>query len=45
MAEELIESLKVERQELDPDMICDYNFFMGDLNYRFDCTYEELVDT
>ena len=44
MAEELISSLKVERQELDPDIICDYNWFMGDLNYRFETTYEEMID-
>ena len=42
--EELIKQLKIERQEMDPDIICDYNFIMGDLNYRFDQTYEEMID-
>ena len=46
MAEEIIKSLKCERQEMDPDMICDYNFFMGDLNYRMDnTTFEEMINT
>ena len=40
MMESLIEYFKVERQEFDSDIICDYNFIMGDLNYRFDSTYE-----
>jgi hypothetical protein len=30
---------------MDPDIICDYNFIMGDLNYRFDTTYEEMCET
>ena len=31
---------------MDPDIICDYNFFMGDLNYRMDnTTFEEMINT
>lgn len=29
---------------MDPDVICDYNFIMGDLNYRFDSSYEQMCD-
>jgi len=31
---------------MDPDIVCDYNFFMGDLNYRMDnTTFEEMINT
>ena len=43
MMEELLKSLKVKRQEMDPDIVCDYNFIMGDLNYRFETTYDEMM--
>ena len=36
----LIDEFKVDRLEMDSDLICDYNFIMGDLNYRFDSTFE-----
>jgi hypothetical protein len=29
---------------MDSDLICDYNFIMGDLNYRFNSTYEKMMD-
>jgi|TARA_B110001450_G_C17540214_1_gene448306 hypothetical protein len=29
---------------MDPDLICDYNFIMGDLNYRFNSSYEQMMD-
>lgn len=45
MIEELIRSFRIDRSELDPDMIADYNFILGDLNYRFESTYEEMVLT
>ena len=45
MMEEIIRSLKIERQELDPDLLADYNFILGDLNYRMDLTYEEMIET
>ena len=44
MMEDLIRIMKVERQEMDPDIICDYNFIVGDLNYRFDTTYDDMID-
>jgi hypothetical protein len=24
--------------------MCDYNFIMGDLNYRFESTFEDMID-
>lgn len=44
MMADLIEEFKVDRQEMDSDVICDYNFIMGDLNYRFDSTYEQMCE-
>lgn len=44
MMADLIKEMKVERPELDIDILCDYNFIMGDLNYRFDSTFEEMID-
>jgi hypothetical protein len=29
----------IERTEIEPDVFCDYNFIMGDLNYRFNSTF------
>ena len=44
MMASLIETFKVDRQEMDSDVVCDYNFIMGDLNYRFNSTYEQMCD-
>lgn len=44
MMEEVIKGMKYERQELDPDMTCDFNLIMGDLNYRLESTYEDMID-
>jgi hypothetical protein len=43
MMEELMKVFRIDRPELDPDIIADYNFIMGDLNYRFDSTYEHMT--
>ena len=45
MMEEITKALKTERQEMDADVIYDYAFIMGDLNYRFDSTYEDMIST
>ena len=42
MMEEIIQAFKVERDEFDTDIFCDYNFILGDLNYRMDTSYEEM---
>jgi len=44
MIEDIIRKLKSERQEMDPDVISDYNFILGDLNYRFNSTFEDMVN-
>lgn len=43
MMEEIIKSLKYERSDLDPDLTCDYNIIMGDLNYRLNSNFEEMM--
>lgn len=43
MMSELIKKMRVHRDEIDPDMISDYNFIVGDMNYRMKGTYELLV--
>ena len=30
---------------MDADIVYDYSFIMGDLNYRFDSTYEDMMST
>jgi hypothetical protein len=45
MMEEIISIFKIERSELDPDTLADYNFIMGDLNYRFETTFEDMIST
>ena len=44
MMSSLVKFFKVDRQEMDSDLICDYNFIMGDLNYRFNSSYEQMID-
>ena len=29
--------------DLDADFLCDYNFIFGDLNYRMDSTFSEMI--
>jgi hypothetical protein len=43
MMSDLIRNLRIQREEIDPDIISDYSFIMGDLNYRMQTTYLELV--
>lgn len=45
MMQELIQSMKIDRAELDSDILCDYNFIMGDLNYRFNTTFEDMMNS
>jgi hypothetical protein len=45
MITQLIQTFRIERSELDPDTLADYNFIMGDLNYRFDISFDEMVTT
>ncbi len=43
MMSDLIKKLKVHREEMDSDIISEFSWIMGDMNYRMDSTYEELV--
>ena len=43
MMSELIRKMRIQREEIDPDVISDFNFILGDMNYRMEGTYEELV--
>ena len=38
-------SFRIENNDMDPDFLFDYNFILGDLNYRFNTTYEHMIDT
>lgn len=42
MMEEIIATFRTEREEFDADIFCDYNFILGDLNYRIDSSFEEM---
>ena len=43
MMSDLIKKMRNHREELDPDIIADFSFILGDLNYRLEGTYETLV--
>eukprot|EP00350_Pseudokeronopsis_sp_OXSARD2_P010589 CAMPEP_0170567378 /NCGR_PEP_ID=MMETSP0211-20121228/80441_1 /TAXON_ID=311385 /ORGANISM="Pseudokeronopsis sp., Strain OXSARD2" /LENGTH=162 /DNA_ID=CAMNT_0010888815 /DNA_START=145 /DNA_END=633 /DNA_ORIENTATION=+ len=43
MMNDLIKKLSVYREELDPDIIADFSFILGDFNYRMNSTFQELV--
>jgi hypothetical protein len=43
MMSELIRSLRVHRKEIDPDILADYSYILGDLNYRMNSTFTELM--
>lgn len=43
MMSELIKKMRLQRDEIDPDVIGDFNFIVGDMNYRMIGTYEQLV--
>lgn len=43
MMSELIKNLKIHREELDPDVLADFSFILGDMNYRMNTTYTELI--
>jgi hypothetical protein len=43
MMSELIRKMRIQREEIDPDVISDFNFILGDMNYRMEGTYEGLV--
>jgi len=45
MISDLIHELRLSRKEMDSDILGEFNYIMGDLNYRINSTFEELNDT
>lgn len=43
MMADLLRKMRNQREELDPDMVADYAFILGDMNYRMDGDYDTLV--
>jgi hypothetical protein len=43
MISELIKKMRIHREEIDPDVISDVAFIFGDLNYRLETTFEEIM--
>lgn len=35
--------MRIQREEIDPDIIADFSIILGDLNYRMEGTFESLV--
>ena len=46
MMEELIkaQNFKQHNDVLDCDFVADYSFIMGDLNYRMNTTFQEMIE-
>lgn len=42
MMASLIQGMRNYRQEMDNDTLADFNFIVGDLNYRLDTYFSEL---
>ena len=45
MMQEILSSLKGDREEIEMDVLYDYTIVAGDLNYRVDTTYEDMIST
>jgi hypothetical protein len=43
MMGDVIRKMRVQREEMDPDVAADFAFILGDMNYRMEGTFEELV--
>lgn len=45
MAQEILKEIGLfsEKDQIEPDAMSDINFFMGDLNFRFNSTYTEHI--
>lgn len=44
MMSDLVKKMRNQREEIDPDIISDFSFIMGDLNYRMESTYDVLIN-
>lgn len=45
MMEDIVRYFKNERPEMDPDVSYDYSFILGDLNYRMDSNFHDMIMT
>lgn len=45
MMEDIVRYFRNERPEMDPDVSYDYSFILGDLNYRLDSNFHDLIMT
>lgn len=45
MMEDLVRFFRNERPEMDPDVLSDFSFILGDLNYRMDTNFHDLIST
>lgn len=45
MISDLIQELRLNRKEMDSDIMGEFNFIMGDLNYRINSTFDDLNDS
>ena len=43
MMSEVVRKMRNHREEMDPDVIADFSFILGDMNYRMEGFYETLV--
>ena len=43
MMSSLISKMRNQREEIDPDIIADYSFILGDLNYRIEGDFDTIL--
>lgn len=40
MMSDLVRKMRIQREEVDPDVIADFSFILGDMNYRMEGDFE-----
>ena len=43
MISEVIRSMRTARDDIDPDVLADCAFLIGDLNYRLEGTFQDII--
>jgi hypothetical protein len=43
MMSQLVSKMRNQREEIDPDIIADYSFILGDLNYRMEGDFDTVL--
>lgn len=41
MAQDILKEIGVSHNKIEPDAIADFSFFLGDLNFRLNRTFED----